>query len=276
LNVPIATWKARESNFYVEMDANVDIGNLIHDVFVVGDMVHDEHRREAEKIGIYEGPMPWTHEGLETHGNKNKDDVKATLGVGLNGESELEEFEEDIEIMGEAPEEPPFELDHSIFHEESRVPLYERVTLSGLIGVMLILNCCHTHGISNVLINEMLHLLKTDIFPQPNTFHDNENQASSTLKKLGLAYDVLHACPKGHMFYRGQYENEQSCQKCGATQFKVAGKSIVPQKVLRHFPLIPRLRRMYNTPMQTSLMTWHVSYKSGDKLVWHVVDSMQW
>jgi hypothetical protein len=56
--VPIVTWKAKESNFYVEMDANVDISNLIHDVFVVGDMVHDEHRREVEKIGIYEGPMP--------------------------------------------------------------------------------------------------------------------------------------------------------------------------------------------------------------------------
>jgi hypothetical protein len=101
------------------MDANVDIGNLIHDVFVVGDMVHDEHRREVEEIGIDEGPMPRIHEGLETHGNKNRDDVKGTLGVGLDGETKLEEFEKDIEIMGEAPKEPPFELDHSMFDEES-------------------------------------------------------------------------------------------------------------------------------------------------------------
>ncbi len=150
--------------------------------------------------------------------------------------------------MGEAPEEPPFELNHSIFDEESRMPLYG-VTLSGLIGVMLILNCCHIHGTSNVLINEMLHLLKTNILPQPNTLHENENQASSTFKKLGLAYDVIHACPKGHMLYCGQYENEQNYQKCGAARFKVVGKLVVPQKVLRHFPLIPRLRRMYNTPM---------------------------
>lgn len=33
---------------------------------------------------------------------------------------------------------------------------------------------------------------------------------------------------------------------------------------------------MYNTPMQTSLMTWHVSNRSGDRLVWHATDSMQW
>jgi len=62
--------------------------------------------------------MPRTQEGLETHGNKNKDDVRGTLGVGLDGETGSEKFEEDIEIMGEAPKEPPFELDHSMFDEK--------------------------------------------------------------------------------------------------------------------------------------------------------------
>jgi hypothetical protein len=33
---------------------------------------------------------------------------------------------------------------------------------------------------------------------------------------------------------------------------------------------------MYITPIQTSLMTWHVSNRSGDGLVWHVANSMQW
>jgi len=33
---------------------------------------------------------------------------------------------------------------------------------------------------------------------------------------------------------------------------------------------------MYNTPMQTSLMIWHASNKSGDGLVQHVADLMQW
>jgi hypothetical protein len=33
---------------------------------------------------------------------------------------------------------------------------------------------------------------------------------------------------------------------------------------------------MYNTPMQASLMTWHVSKRSGDGLVWQDANSMQW
>jgi hypothetical protein len=32
----------------------------------------------------------------------------------------------------------------------------------------------------------------------------NEYEASNTLKKLRLAYNVIHACPKGHMLFRGQ------------------------------------------------------------------------
>jgi hypothetical protein len=112
--------------------------------------------------------------------------------------------------------------------------VYEGTTLSGLTVVLFILNCYHIHGTSNAFIKKMLHLLKMNALPQPNTLLHNEYQTSSTLKKFGLAYDVIHACPKGHMLYHGQYENDQSCQKCGVAQFKVVGKSLVPQKVLRH------------------------------------------
>jgi hypothetical protein len=30
----------------------------------------------------------------------------------------------------------------------------------------------------------------------------------------------------------------------------------VPLKILRHFPLIPRLRRLFSTPAQAALQTW--------------------
>ncbi len=106
--------------------------------------------------------------------------------------------------MAEASEEPQFGPDHFMFDEASRVPLYEGAALSGLAATLLIFNCCCTHGISNAFINEMLCLLKMSILPQPNTLPSNEYEASNTLKKLRLAYNVIHACPKGHMLFRGQ------------------------------------------------------------------------
>jgi hypothetical protein len=63
--------------------------------------------------------MSRTHEGLKIHGSKNMDHVRGNLGVGVDGESESEEFEENIEIMGKAPKEPSLELNHSMFDEES-------------------------------------------------------------------------------------------------------------------------------------------------------------
>jgi len=47
------------------------------------------------------------------------DHVRGNLGVGLDGESESKKFEENIEIMGEAPKEPSLELNHSMFDEKS-------------------------------------------------------------------------------------------------------------------------------------------------------------
>jgi len=98
-----------------------------------------------------------------------------------------------------------------MFNEASQVPLYEGATLSELATTLLILNCCCTHGTNNTFINEMLHLLKMSILPQPNTLPSNEYEASNTLRKLQLAYNVIHACPKGHMLFHGQYENDQNC-----------------------------------------------------------------
>jgi hypothetical protein len=118
----------------------------------------------------------------------------------------------------------------------------------------------------------MLHPLKMNILPLPS----NEYEASNTLKKLGLSYNVTHVCQKGHMLFCGQYENDQNCPQCGLAQYKIVGKSLVPQKVLRHFPIIPRLKRMYNTPGQASVMTWHINNRNGDGMVHHATNFKQW
>jgi hypothetical protein len=209
-------------------------------------------------------------------GNANNDFATRVGNEGSDHESEAKELEKDTRIMAEASEEPQFGLDHYMFDEASRIPLYEGAALSGLATTLFILNCCRTQGTSNAFINEMLHLLKMNILPQPNTLPSNEYEASNILKKLRLAYNVIHVCPKGHMLFRGQYENDQNCPQCRLARYKLVGKSFVPHKVLRHFPIIPRLKRMYSTPKQASLMTWHINNRSGDGMVCHAVNFKQW
>lgn len=53
-----------------------------------------------------------------------------------------------------------------------------------------------------------------------------------------------------------------------------------PVKVLRHFPIIPRLQRFFRSPRIAELMIWHAENKSdkegGDQLVRHPCDSKAW
>ena len=72
------------------------------------------------------------------------------------------------------------------------------------------------------------------------------------------------------------YKDLQQCPECGAQRYKQVGKAKVPVKVLRHFPLIPRLRRMFSAPLQASYMTWHASNASEPGVMRHAVDSFQW
>jgi hypothetical protein len=51
---------------------------------------------------------------------------------------------------------------------------------------------------------------------------------------------------------------------------------MMPKKVLRHFPIIPRLKQMFKTPTLAGLMCWHHANKSTDGLVCHAIDSKAW
>ena len=51
---------------------------------------------------------------------------------------------------------------------------------------------------------------------------------------------------------------------------------MVPRKVLQHFPLIPRLLRMYRCRDIGELIQWHARNKSIDGKQRHVPDSKMW
>jgi hypothetical protein len=46
------------------------------------------------------------------------------------------------------------------------------------------------------------------VLPQLNTLLAIEYETITTLKKLGLAYNVIHPSPKGCMFFHGIHERE--------------------------------------------------------------------
>ena len=166
-----------------------------------------------------------------------------------------------------------------VLEDSARTPLFAGSGLTHLGGTLLLLNCLRTHGASNTLVNEVFAILSKSMLPKVNSLPKNEYQASKVLNQLGLAYETIHCCPGPStcVLFRGDDMKDLiRCPKCGAERYKQVGKSRVPVKVLRHFPLIPRLQRMYSTPLQASFMTWHSRHVSEDGVMRGAVDSHQW
>jgi hypothetical protein len=71
---------------------------------------------------------------------------------------EGEDTHANMPIIEEKPE--GLRLEHNNIKEAFRIPLFESSTLSSLCATLLILNCCHIHGVSNAFIIALLGLLK--------------------------------------------------------------------------------------------------------------------
>ena len=156
------------------------------------------------------------------------------------------------------------------------MPLYEGSTVSMLCATLLIMNCCKTHGVSNMFMNELLMLLSMSILPVGNCLPKSEYEASKILRRLGLAYNMVHACPNGCCLFRGDLEDAKKCPVCERDRYRMSGRARVPSLILRHFPLIPQLQRMYSSKKLSKLMLWHHFHKSEDGKMRHTADSPQW
>ena len=166
--------------------------------------------------------------------------------------------------------------DSSPLLDESHIPLFAGSDLSRLEATLLFVNVLRTHKATNACINEILNLLAKVILPKPNSMPTSEGNASNMLTRLGLRYESIDVCKNGCVLFRDRNAEMESCPICNVSRFRRVGMSKVPHKVLRHFPLIPRLRRMFSTPHLAALMTWHGQNVSSDGKMRGPCDSRQW
>ncbi|KAG8481745.1 hypothetical protein CXB51_026629 [Gossypium anomalum] len=108
------------------------------------------------------------------------------------------------------------------------------------------------------------------------------------IKDLGLGYNKIHSCPNDCMLYWGDQKNQQSCHVCGKSRWMNSNTEDVntdeggaqlrkkPVKVLRYFPLIPRLQRLFMSSKTAESMTWHNDQRIDDGLLRHPADSLAW
>ncbi|XP_058746180.1 uncharacterized protein LOC131619054 [Vicia villosa] len=149
---------------------------------------------------------------------------------------------------------------------------------------LYLLKCLH--GWSNTSFTAILELLK-EAMPDlniPESFYKTKAMISG----LGLDYKKIDACPNDCMLFWKEHEKDNSCTICKASRWKQnfategceseqpKNDCRVPAKVLRHFPLIPRLQRLFMCSKTTESMRWHEEERSKDGKLRHPTDGKAW
>ncbi|XP_017221479.2 uncharacterized protein LOC108198226 [Daucus carota subsp. sativus] len=186
--------------------------------------------------------------------------------------------------MGEADDDDVLSSDSSDFinhvkgEHEPLYPGYENYTK--MKALVKLFNLKVKHGMSDSCFVDVL-LLIGSLLPEGNNVPSSFNEVKKTLCALGMGYDKIHACPNNCLLYRGpQDEDETTCRICKASRWKLNKKGEeqegVPAKVLWYFPLIPRIRNLFNTPAIAKDMTWHETERQQDGKMRHPADSQTW
>ncbi|XP_071718724.1 uncharacterized protein [Rutidosis leptorrhynchoides] len=103
------------------------------------------------------------------------------------------------------------------------------------------------------------------------------------IRDLGLGYKKIDACPNDCMLYWKENKDKIKCDICQTSRYKqinnysegesttqadndgdYEGKK-VGAKVLRYFPLIPRLQRLFMSPKTAESMRWHEESRTKDE-----------
>lgn len=149
---------------------------------------------------------------------------------------------------------------------------------SVLLFVVKLLHVKVLNKLSNKSVTMMLELMK-DALPDENLLPSSYYSAKKLLADIGLGYQRIHACKNDCILFRKEHETLDSCPECSESRWKVndgKGKK-VPQKVLRYFPLKPRLQRLYMSNKTALHMRWHKEkHTQEDGYLTHPADGEAW
>ncbi|XP_050387117.1 uncharacterized protein LOC126803351 [Argentina anserina] len=127
----------------------------------------------------------------------------------------------------------------------------------------------------------MLKLFKS-VLPDGNTLPSTFYLAKKSITDLSLTYQKIDACPNDCMLYWKNKAHLHKCDECGVSRYKDAvveegeQQKKVSAKVLRYFPLTPRLQRLYMSRHTSENMVWHGTKKPNDDCMRHPADSPAW
>jgi hypothetical protein len=143
-------------------------------------------------------------------------------------------------------------------------------------------------GLNNSALEAILQLFSL-VLPEGHCVLDTLEKVQKVVRDLGLDYQKIHACINDCVLFRKEYVDMDTCPTCGESRWQTtnssereasssdaAPKKRVPQKILRYFPVTPRLQRLYMRASTSEYMRWHKEGLVQDGKMRHPANSMAW
>ncbi|XP_039115814.1 uncharacterized protein LOC120251341 [Dioscorea cayenensis subsp. rotundata] len=201
-----------------------------------------------------------------------------------------DEFNVEVNDEGETPievDERPSKEAAKFYKllEDMNDKLYEESQHSRLYFSIRLFHLKCMYGMTAKGLDHLIEFLK-EFFPSA-AIPESSRESKKIIKDLGLGYEKIHSCPNDCMIYWEHNEGQQSCHICGRSRWvstdsgerlnednEVVHKR--PAKVLRYFPLIPRLQRLFMSTRTSADMIWHANGRPNDGLLRHPADAEAW
>ena len=112
------------------------------------------------------------------------------------------------------------------------------------------------------------------LLPKGNLVPKSTYEARKILSDLGLSYELIDACINDCVLFWKENAMLDKCPRCNVSRYKIncgKGKKI-PHKILRYFPLTPRLKRLF----MSEAMRWHMENPGDGEESRHPAHSDEW
>ena len=161
--------------------------------------------------------------------------------------------------------------------EEAKKDLYEGCSdFTRLSFIIKLLHIKSYNRITNRAFNQFVELISA-AFPHAD-IPKSYTEAKNVLSEVGLGYETIHVCKFDCALFWGEHASKSRCPECETSRWKdEKGRKKIPHKVLRYFPIIPRLQRFFVSKEQSADARWHKEKRVAEANVMrHPADGEAW
>ena len=120
----------------------------------------------------------------------------------------------------------------------------------------------------NTFFKFFCSLIAEFLLPPSNILPCTYRDLSSIMKEIGMHYETIYACPDDHVIYYNHHEFAAECLECHVSRYRTDKVTkMVPLKVLRYIPIIPRLQQLFRCNNLAQFMDYHARNRIQDDVI---------